>query len=170
MFAITLEWVQGQVLQSQTINTAQSTLSPGVVRLGRDDQQCDIVVADPEGTVSRLHVEIYQDPRSQAVMLRNLTRARPEGKRNPAYVDGQRVVTEAVFLQAGQQVRLGKVQLTVRDLRLLGAPGSSPAETYGVVCPNGHLLSYDYLGLVCPHCGEAVQAGDTVSFHQKVDP
>jgi serine/threonine-protein kinase len=73
MFAITLEWVQGQVLQSQTINTAQSTLSPGVVRLGRDDQQCDIVVADPEGTVSRLHVEIYQDPHSQAVMLRNLT-------------------------------------------------------------------------------------------------
>lgn len=117
MFTLELEWKEIDQIRSQTVYS-QSTKLPGVVRLGRDVEQCDVVIDDPGKTVSRFHVELALNAQTQTLELRNLTQFQPKGRQNPAIVDGQAVLEETVGVQAGSQLKLGQVQLELKKFQI----------------------------------------------------
>ena len=163
MYRLTFQWTEAGAAKSQTLALRDINGQVGTICLGRDPERADLVLVDPQKRVSRRHVEIFWHPPKQTFYLRNLTRHNPAGSQNPAIVDGQRVIGEDVPLQVGSQLQLGGFVVVVTDIQIppaqQGLPESVEQPVFGVKCPNNHLISYDYLGLVCPHCGEAVQAG-----------
>jgi hypothetical protein len=82
------------------------TRSSGMV-IGRASDQCDLVVAHP--TVSRRHAKLSLA--GDALMLEDL------GSTNGTSLDGKALrQTEPVTLRAGTKVRLGDVDMLVRQL------------------------------------------------------
>ena len=168
MYRLTFQWMEAGTAKSQTLALREVNGQIGTICVGRDAERADLVLADPQKRVSRRHVEIFFKQPEQRFYLRNLTRRNPAGSQNPAIVDGQRVIVEEVPLQVGSKVQVGGFLVLVADIQFpqpVQAP-QQPVEqpVFGVKCPNDHLISYEYLGLVCPHCGEAVQAGETVQL------
>lgn len=161
MHQITFEWAAANQNLAQTVSVDQFTKTPGVIRIGRDASQCDVVLRHPdpniEKTVSGLHVEIFWEPNSHTFYLRNLTRDRQLPKQpNPAIVDGKKVIQEEIPLQTGSEIRLGRMALTVRALDVGAHPASPPKTQYMRVCANSnnpHYYPLDYNKLNCETCG-----------------
>lgn len=116
MYKLTLEWTQGTQNCSQTISTEQQTLMPGVIRIGRDSQQCDVVVEDPTNQISRLHAEIFFHKDLNTLCLRNATWN--QGQTNVVLLDGKLVIEEEVPLQAGSMIQLRNILLKVDILEI----------------------------------------------------
>ena len=168
MFKVTLEWREGEQLQSRSISTAESTKQAGRIRIGRDAAQCDVVLTDPDKAVSRLHAELFLNESDHMVTLRNLTRDQ-EGKQNPIMVDHHKVIHQEIPLSVGTSLQFGRILVTLSDIEVAHkALQSTQAEpSFGIKCHNcGNVVSYDYLGLACPYCGSTVQADDTVEFYR----
>jgi len=162
MYGLTLEWSDGERQISQSISSEQTTKQQGTIRIGRDERQCDVVLNDSTITVSRLHVEIFYEATQNTLLLRNLTQNRQQP--NPVVVDQQKIIQQETPLKVGSHIKLGKRSLKVKQIKLPHKQSQQPShqEVYGVQCPNGHILSQNYLGDFCPHCGNAVQASETV--------
>ncbi len=167
MFKVTLEWREGDQLQSRSISTTEPTKQVGKIRIGRDVAQCDVVLTDPDKTVSRLHAELFLNESDHMVTLRNLTRDQ-EGKQNPVIVDHHKVIHQEIPLSLGTSLQFGRVLVTLSDIEVQKALQASEAKpTFGIKCHTcGNVISYDYLGLACPYCGSTVQADDTVEFYR----
>jgi len=109
MNQLTLEWLEAGRVKQQTLTDRQPTKNSGTFRIGRDPAQCDVVVQHP--TVSKLHVEVFFVPSQKAVYLRNLRAT------NPPLVDRQRVVQNVVALHRGTSIRLGELDLVVKNIQ-----------------------------------------------------
>ena len=164
MYKLTIEWLENAQLRAETFSATEAEQSKPIFRIGRDKQQCNIVVSDDTNTVSRLHAEIFL--KEQKLCLRNATGARPQP--NFVMVDGQKIIKQEVALKMGSKIQLGKLTLNVTALEIsppaanpLQSPQPSEQQEYGLQCINGHQVSYDHVKLFCPYCGTALQAVDT---------
>ncbi len=163
MYKLTLEWMEGNQERSQTFTSTSHTKQRGAIRIGRDRDQCDLVLSENERSLSRLHVEIFFNTSTNKFWVRNLTREQLLAKRNPVIVDGQKILEEEAPVKVGSQIQLGKILLKIRAIEQqqpqINQP--SPQPVYGIKCPTGHILPHDYLGLFCPHCGKGIQSGES---------
>ena len=117
---ITLHWeINGRTLQ-KTITDLDVAHQP--VCLGRS-RNCQVVVADPDSSVSRRHAEVFLQDNS--FYLRNLS------QNSVTYVNNRRLDHHHIVpLKSGYLVRLGRVILQV---------GHRPPETNGkfmINCPH----------------------------------
>lgn len=126
MNQLTLEWVEAGQVRTQTIHDQQPSRYPGVIRIGRDSAQCDIVLQHP--TVSGLHIEIFFYPQHSCFYLRSLRES------NQPLVDGQVLAQSNIALRQGMKIRLGQLDMTVTAVSL-AQYGSSPGLT-PTVLPN----------------------------------
>ncbi len=174
MCELTLEWLQAGQLRRETIRHPQLSKSPGTVRLGRNPEECDIILTDP--TVSGLHVEIFFNPSSQTFCLRNLRHT------NPPVVDDRQIVAAEVPLRQGSIIALGQLELKVVEISLekpnngipptILLPPQPPAAanqpapgtvSYGLECPKCHRVSpYERLEWGCQWCGTSLAAATSV--------
>jgi predicted component of type VI protein secretion system len=163
MYKLTLEWVEGNQERSQTFTSTSQTKQRGAIRIGRDREQCDLVLSENERSLSRLHVEIFLNTSTNNFWVRNLTREQLPAKRNPVIVDGEKILEGEAPLKVGSQIILGKIVLKIRAIEqqqpAINQPSGQPI--YGIKCPTGHVLPHDYLGLFCPHCGKGIQSGES---------
>ena len=109
---ITLAWMENGERVMRTLEVGDETIQPGVFRIGRDPDQCDVVMpstTERERTVSRCHVEISFDADRFGFYLTNLK------ANNPPYIKGE-PVTDSVKLTKGCTFELGEVELLVEDI------------------------------------------------------
>jgi eukaryotic-like serine/threonine-protein kinase len=111
---LTLEWMEAGQTQRRVIRPNQPSRSPGVMRIGRDPAQCDIVLTDV--TVSGLHVEVLFDPQQERFVVRNLR------QNNLPLVDGQALTDDTCGLIQGTMLRLGQTDLRVASLEMQQYP------------------------------------------------
>jgi predicted component of type VI protein secretion system len=180
MYRFTLEWLESSQLRSKTVSVAEVEQLETIFRIGRDEQQCDIVVNDETSTVSRLHAEILFKPEDNRLYLRNFTGGRSQP--NLVIVDRQKILNQEIVLHPGSEIQLGKLKLKVKLLKIalpsvnqpqINQPQNnqpSQQQEYGLQCINGHQVSYDHVGLFCPFCGNALQAVDTVIIARADQP
>ena len=164
MYKLTVEWIEEGRERSQTFTSAQATKCPGAIRIGRSKELCDLVLSESERSLSRLHVEIFLNTNTNNFWVRNLTRDREPAKRNPIIVDGQKIMEGEVRIESGSQIQMGKIALKIGAIEQLETEQInefSGQPVYGIKCPGGHILPYDYLGLFCPHCGKGIQSGES---------
>lgn len=169
MNKITIQWREAAQIRTETIRDNQPSKHPGVIRLGRDPLQCDIVLIDP--TVSGLHIEIFFNTQYQFFALHNLRDT------NPPIVDGRQIMHGEAFLSTGSTICLGQLELTVTAVSLhqsyrpiaptqLVAP--QPAilptlESYGLQCPScGKISPYERLDWGCQWCGTSLAAAASI--------
>ncbi|MDJ0676032.1 MAG: FHA domain-containing protein, partial [Calothrix sp. MO_167.B42] len=118
---LTLEWVQDEEIKMRKILEHQHSKNPGKIRIGRDPEQCDIVLLEP--TISGLHVEIFFHPQKQKFYLRNLR------QKNPPILDGQLLLAGEMPLTTGSSLRLGHQVFTISDITCKDYPaGYTPIE------------------------------------------
>lgn len=118
---LTLEWVQDEEIKMRKILEHQHSKNPGRIRIGRDPEQCDIVLLEP--TISGLHVEIFFHPQKQNFYLRNLR------QQNPPILDGQLLLAGEMPLTTGSSLRLGHQVFTVSDITCKDYPaGYTPMD------------------------------------------
>ena len=115
------------------------------VTLGRD-AACAVVLRHP--TVSRQHADI--SAQGPVYYIRNLSRT------NPVYLEHRGTVTrldwgQHTVLPAGSRIRLGDMQLEVRDIVTLRVRCPGPCGRVIAMPPSGF----------CPYCGTALASGDT---------
>ncbi|GAB1539877.1 hypothetical protein NUACC21_25450 [Scytonema sp. NUACC21] len=112
-YLLLFEYCPGKSLDK--ILARQSTKVPGVIRIGRDTHQCDVVIKDPANRISRLHAEIFFNSHLKTFNLRNLTwnQAQP----NLVLVDGK-LVEEEVSLQLGSVIHLREIPVTVAKIEV----------------------------------------------------
>ncbi len=109
MNALTLQWHDVGQEKTQQISDRQASKNPGTFRIGRDPLQCDLVLTD--GTVSRLHIEIFFHQQQQNFYIRNLKPG------NPPLVDGQQLFNGEMALKQGSIIRLGQeTEIKVADI------------------------------------------------------
>ena len=169
MYRLTFQWTEAGAAKSQTLALREVNGQVGTIRIGRDAERADLLLNDPDKRVSRQHVEVFFKRSEQQFYVRNLTRDKPAGSQNPAIIDGRRAIAEELPLNLGSTIEIGTFVVELTAIELPTAEDSQKAAeqpVFGVKCPNDHLISYEYLGLVCPHCGEAVQAGETVQLFE----
>ena len=169
VYRLTFQWTEAGTPKSQTLALREVNGRVGTIRIGRDAERADLAIDDPDKRVSRQHVEIFFNASEQRFYARNLTRNKPAGSQNPAIIDGQRAIAEELPLKADSTIEIGTFVVVLTEIEgpsAKDAQQSAERPVFGVKCPNGHLISYEYLGLVCPHCGEAVQAGETVQLFE----
>lgn len=163
MYKLILEWMGGNRSRSQTFTSTSHTKQRGTIRIGRDREQCDLVLSESERSLSRLHVEIFLNSSTNQFSVRNLTREQLPPKRNPVIVDGKKNLEAEAPLKVGSQIQLGTIVLKIRAIEqqqpAINQPSAQPI--YGIKCPTGHVLPHDYLGLFCPHCGKGIQSGES---------
>ncbi|MEM9567232.1 MAG: FHA domain-containing protein [Cyanobacteria bacterium P01_E01_bin.34] len=109
---ITLAWTENDEWVTRTLEVGDKTIQPGVFRIGRDPDQCDVVLpsaTERDRTVSRCHVEISFDAERFGFYLTNLR------ANNPPYIK-DRPVIDSVKLTKGCSFELGDVELTVDDI------------------------------------------------------
>ncbi|MEM7727525.1 MAG: FHA domain-containing serine/threonine-protein kinase [Cyanobacteria bacterium P01_A01_bin.45] len=104
-YEMVLEWVEAQQVITHAIWESQDSKKPGKIRIGRNPQQCDIVLCEP--TVSGLHIEIFFHSGKQQFYVRNLR------QKNPPVVDGQLLLAGEIPINQGSYVRLGRQTLKV---------------------------------------------------------
>jgi predicted component of type VI protein secretion system len=177
MYRFSLEWLEGSQLRSKTVSAVEAEERQTPFRIGRDEQQCDVVINDEASSVSRLHAEILFKLEQSRLYLRNATGERSQP--NLVIVDGQKILRQEIVLHMGSEIQLGKLKLKVTSLKVAQPvvnsrsnqqpPNQQPQnqqpsqqQEYGLQCLNGHQVSYDHVGLFCPFCGTALQAVDTI--------
>jgi predicted component of type VI protein secretion system len=163
MSELTLQWTESGQIRRHTYVEGQPTKTPGVFRLGRDPQHCDLILADP--TVSGLHVELYWQTATHQVWLRNLRST------NPPLVDGVQLFAGEAPLRQGSRINMGRVELSVLTLAFSAVPPPQPQPSapsgYGLKCPNpacGKVSSYndEILRQGCPWCGFSLASAPSV--------
>ncbi|MCX7596211.1 MAG: protein kinase [Fischerella sp.] len=118
---LTLEWLEDGQVKYRTILENQDSKNPGKIRIGRDPQECDLVLQDP--TISGLHAEIFFHSQKQRFYLRNLR------QQNPPIVDGQLLLAGEIPLAVGSSLRLGKQDFKVKEISCNQYPnGYTPIE------------------------------------------
>ncbi len=105
---LSLEWVENSEIKTYKITNNQLTKTPGKIRIGRDPQDCDIVLS--ELTVSALHVEIFFNSEKEKFYLRNLR------QKNPPVLDGQLLLAGEMPLSVSSILRLGQQNIKVKDI------------------------------------------------------
>ena len=155
MYKITLEWVEEGRQRLETISSEEETKEKGKIFIGRDENQCDIILPLDEKTVSRLHVLIFYDSQQNCFFLRNLTSDRSQP--NPVILDGKKIIYEQATISSESVIQLGKISLKITQLETIQGK-----QSYGLKCINGHEIPYDYIGDFCPHCGFSLQAVQTI--------
>jgi serine/threonine-protein kinase len=105
---LTIEWIEDGQIKYRTIIENQASKNIGKIRIGRNPQECDIVLPDP--TISGLHAEIFFHTEKQRFYLRNLR------QQNPPIVDGQLLLAGEISLAVGSHIRLGKQDFRVKDI------------------------------------------------------
>lgn len=108
VYELILEWVEAGQVKTQVIYDQQPSQYPATVRIGRDPQQCDLVLS--ELTVSGLHAEIFFNQQEQRFKVRSLRQT------NPPVVDGQPLLAGEASLSQGSSLRLGQVELRVKAI------------------------------------------------------
>ncbi|WP_460204982.1 protein kinase domain-containing protein [Scytonema sp. NUACC21] len=118
---LTLEWEEGEQARNRKITEKQHSKKLGRVRIGRNAEECDIVLSEP--TVSGLHIEIFFHQERQRFYIRNLR------QRNPPIVDGQLLLAGEMPLSVGSHIRLGQQNLRVSAIASKDYPaGYVPIE------------------------------------------
>ena len=115
MTELLLEWIEAGVSRSERIQPNQPSKNPGTVRIGRDPQKCDIVLAD--SSVSGLQAEVYYHVGSQVFYVRSLRDT------NPPTINGQPITNGEVPIGSASTLNLGRVVL---NARVSNAPGGVP--------------------------------------------
>ncbi len=105
---LTIEWIEDGQIKYRTIVENQASKNIGKIRIGRNPQECDIILPDP--TISGLHAEIFFHTEKQKFYLRNLR------QQNPPIVDGQLLLAGEISLDVGSHIRLGKQDFRVKDI------------------------------------------------------
>lgn len=186
MNRLTLEWVELGQVRTQTIIDQTPTKHPGTFRIGRDPQQCDLIVQHP--TVSKLHIEIFFNPQQSKFYLRNLRDT------NPPLVDQHWVTDGIAPLHPNSVLLLGQLEMRVREVNLALLPTvvtpppgafrpapppapravSSPSGqvplpqaaghlSYGLQCPKCQRISpYEHLEVGCAWCGTSLAAAPSI--------
>ena len=154
MYKITLEWIDKNLQRSEQISSEDNSKEKGKIFIGRDNNQCDVILPIGEKSVSRLHAVMFYDFQNHCFFLRNLTSNRLQP--NPIIVDGKTIISEQVIIALGSVIQLGRIFLKVRLLEPIQSQ-----KSYGLRCLNGHEFPYDYIGDFCPHCGFSLQAVET---------
>ncbi|RMF24698.1 MAG: FHA domain-containing protein [Cyanobacteria bacterium J083] len=169
MAELTLEWLENGQKRTKTISDKQKTKQAGVVRLGRDPRQCDILFQDL--TVSKIHVEIFFHPQQQQFCLRNLRDS------NPPFVDGNKVTKGIVPLQPGAKIYLGQLPLKVisvvieppkPEVELHSSPLAAKqnvlsGKSYMLSCPHcGRACPYEWINVGCKWCGTSLAGAQTI--------
>lgn len=108
LYELTLEWVESNDIKTYKITNKQFSKIPGKIRIGRDPQDCDIVLS--ESTVSALHVEIFFNPEKEKFYLRNLR------QKNPPILDGQLLLAGEMSLSTNSVLRLGQQNIKVKEI------------------------------------------------------
>ena len=108
LYELTLEWVEAEEIKTYKIANNQLSKIPGKIRIGRDPQDCDIILLD--STVSALHVEIFFNQEREKFYLRNLR------QKNPPILDGQLLLAGEMPLSVSSILRLGQQNLQVKDI------------------------------------------------------
>lgn len=111
MNRLRLEWIEVGQVRTQTITDQIPTKNARTFRIGRDPALCDLVIQHP--TVSKLHIEIFFVLQQKSFYLRNLRAS------NPPLVDRQPVLQQVVELHQGSTLRLGELDLIVREVQRL---------------------------------------------------
>ncbi|MDJ0798221.1 MAG: FHA domain-containing protein [Calothrix sp. MO_167.B12] len=187
MNALTLQWHDAGQEKTQQISDCQASKNPGTFRIGRDPLQCDLVLSD--GTVSRLHIEIFFHQQQQNFHVRNLKPG------NPPLVDGRQLFHGEMPLRGGSTIRLGQQT----EIKVVGVANNAIATTiitpptppvrpqsvpqahhhqhfvptsptepeqqgdYGLECPKCHKVSSpEHLQVGCPWCGTSLAAAVSV--------
>ena len=153
MNEITIQWQEVGQIRRETIRDNQNSKHPGMIRLGRDPLQCDIVLSDP--TVSGLHIEIFFNTQYQSFALHNLRDT------NPPVVDGRQIQHGEAFLSTGSSIYLGQLELVVAAVSL-HTPYRPIAPTQLVAPPPLVAATLDSYGLQCPSCGK-------ISLYERLD-
>lgn len=173
MNQLTLEWEEAGQTRTQTVLEGQLSKNPGTVRIGRDRNQCDLVLTHP--TVSGIHAEIFFNPQLQEFRVRNLRES------NPPVVDGKILKQgEEAPLRSDSHIYLGQMELKVISVSVVAMnfpptvllpplekavlPQSSTAPLeYGLKCSRcGRISPYLQLDLGCPWCGTSLAAAVSV--------
>ena len=168
MNALTLQWYDVGQEKTQQISDRQASKNPGTFRIGRDPLQCDMVLSD--GTVSRLHIEIFFHPQQQNFYIRNLKPG------NPPLVDGKQLFNGEMLLKQGSTIRLGQqTEIRVADIvnnaiaATIVAPPKPPGHQQQQFIPtppvkqqptpqgnhhhsHTHPAPQEVYGLECPKC------------------
>lgn len=105
---LTIEWIEDGQIKYRTILENQASKKTGKIRIGRNPQECDIVL--PDLTISGLHAEIFFHTEKQRFYLRNLR------QQNPPIVDGQLLLAGEIPLAVGSHIRLGQQDFRVKDI------------------------------------------------------
>ncbi|MGB3511727.1 MAG: FHA domain-containing protein [Microcoleaceae cyanobacterium] len=161
MYKITLLWQEESQYLHQTITSNQVSKIPGIIRVGREPNLCDLVIKDRTKTVSRLHAEICFDSTTNTFYLNNLTKNFSQP--HPIVVDGQKIIHQKAPIRIGSQIFLGKKLLKVKSIKVKTKqpPVNRNSPVYGIKCICGNILPYSYLELFCPLCGRTIQSGQT---------
>jgi predicted component of type VI protein secretion system len=184
MNELTLQWQEAGQQKTKTIREQQPSKHYGVIRIGRDHGDCDLVLQHP--TVSRSHVEIFFDQKQHSFCLRNLKVG------NPPKIDGKPLIQGEVMLKQGSRIKLGEQEMMV--IAIFIAPVSPPAPppvtlpvnpafgqafiqpqpfpaphnhpinpVYGLECPRcRRVVPYKLLEVGCHHCGTSLASAKSV--------
>lgn len=131
-----------------TMGSRRIELPAGEHVVGRS-RDCDVVVRDP--TVSRGHALVAVE--RDRVTVQDL------GSSNGVVVNGQRV-REEIELAAGDQLRLGRVRMTLDRGVAPAASDATPCSTCGADVPPG--------AAACPRCGESLAGGRALSRSEAI--
>lgn len=100
MSLLTLSWQDAGIPRSVSFDLAEPIYKTNdALRLGRDEDQCDVVLDDPG--VSRLHAEIRWHPATQQFTIQNLRDI------NPIAVDGRILSQGTQAIRSGTMIVLG---------------------------------------------------------------
>ncbi|WGV24215.1 FHA domain-containing protein [Halotia branconii] len=154
MYKITLEWIENGRQRSEIISSEDNLKEKGKISIGRDKNQCDIILPISEKSISRLHAIMFYDFHNNCFFIKNSTSNRPQP--NPVIVDGRKIIYEQIGVYSGSLIQLGKISLKIKQIEIIQSQ-----QSYGVRCLNGHQIPYKYIGDFCPHCGFSLQAVET---------
>ena len=111
MSKLTLFWREDGVERSQVIDLNHpSSKKAGTVSLGREPDDCDLVLHDPR--ISRLHAEITFNPDQRKFYIQNLRET------NPILVDNQQLVRGFKLLENGTIITLGETKVRVANIEI----------------------------------------------------
>ena len=150
MNTLTLQWQEGNKNITQHISPEQPSKNPGSIRIGRDPQQCDIVLTP--NSVSRLHAEILFDAKQQTFYIRNYS------AKSPTRVDDKLIKTgEITSLNTGNIIFLGEQQLQVLNVNIIANIPSSKNPVYALQCSKcGKVLPREKEKQMCDGCGKSL--------------
>lgn len=153
MNTLTLQWQEGNKYITQHLESQPSSKNPGTTRLGRDPQQCDIVLIP--NSVSRLHAEIFFDSQQQVFYIRNLS------EKIALRVDDKVLKTrEIISLKTGNMIFLGEQKLEVLNINTavninVNNNNSTPIEA--LQCSKcGKVLPKEKQKQMCDFCGKSL--------------